>query len=273
MNEYVIDGIIKSGQNKEDFNIELTLQNSQLKIKGLSKILLLDNLTDLNKEQGIYLLEGLDRCYIGQTKDISKRIKNHKDSNKVEFIRCFFLSQKGGDLRQYLDFMEAYTIQQMEILNYALDNFKKPNPDHDVLDKHKKNMVKKWIDEFLLFLPILGFRKSKEIKKPIITNIENNKIISIKLENKIISGLNNKEVFINFIKEVGVDNYYKNCQSIFNKSFKLTLIKEQHDYATCNQLSLNNLEYYAYINISKNDLIKKINKSIQLLNMKAQVLS
>jgi len=275
MEEYVIDGKIKSGKSNEDFDIEFTLQNSQLKIKGLSKFFLLDKLTELPKEHGIYILEGLDKCYIGQTKDISKRIKNHKDSNKVDFIRCFFLSQKGGDLRQYLDFMEAYTIQQMELMSYELDNTKKPNPDQDMLDLHKKNMVKKWINEFLLFLPILGFRKSKIEKsilnKEVVSEIDTTNI-SVQINNKIISGENNKDAFVNFIKEIGAGNCYKTCNNIFNNAFRISEIFEKHAYATCDSIIENKKEYFIYVKSSKKDLIKKINKIIELMSLDAKIL-
>lgn len=136
-------------------------------------------------------------------------------------------------------------------------------------------MVKKWINEFLLFLPILGFRKSKIKKLTVIKEVEleiDNKNILIQINNKIISGENSKDAFVNFIKEIGAENCYKTCNNIFNNAFRVSEIFEKHAYATCDKVIENKKEYFIYVKSSKKDLIKKINKIIELMNIEAKIL-
>ncbi len=145
--------------NGLDFSLEFNLTQSSLKIKGFSKKFLIEKIEELEQEHGIYILEGEKSCYVGQSKNIQVRINHHKEKNKAEFNRCFILSRKETDLRAYLDYMESYTIKKMDLLGYHLDNTKKPDPDKDILDKEEKALVNDWVNEFLSFLPILGFKK------------------------------------------------------------------------------------------------------------------
>ena len=156
----MFDGHFKTFYGSEEFEVEITIPESSLKIKGLSKNLLIEKKTEIQKEHAIYILEGPLKCYVGKSTDVQTRINTHKSNNKSEFTRCFILSKNGEDLRQYLDYMEAYAIFSMEFLGYELANSKKPNPNDDILNVLKKDLAKAWIDEFLSFLPILGFTKS-----------------------------------------------------------------------------------------------------------------
>ena len=161
MEEYAIDGSFKVDPLTKEFDINFDLPSSGLKIKGLSKSFLISKTSEIPNENGIYILEGEEQCYVGQSKDLKKRLKSHQDNNKISFTRCFILSHI-IDIRQYLDFMEAYAIKEMNQQGYILDNKTNPNPDDDKLPSAKKSAAKKWVDEFLLFLPVLGFKKTKE---------------------------------------------------------------------------------------------------------------
>lgn len=86
---HIIEGIFRPVPKTKDFELELNLPKSGLKIKGLSKKLLIEKKTELEKEHAIYILDGPLNCYVGKSTDIQSRINNHKDKNKSDFTRCF----------------------------------------------------------------------------------------------------------------------------------------------------------------------------------------
>lgn len=276
MKTYVIDGTLNIEPHTENFEIEFELPNSGLKIKGLSKSLLINKKFEIPKEHGIYILEGLDTCYVGQSKDLGKRIKNHNGNNKVDFTRCFILSKRDTDLRQYLDYMEAYTIKEMLLREYDLDNFQRPNPDDDILTNSKKDMTNGWINEFLLFLPILGFRKTKKIintnpiPETILKSIK--KPINVEINGILITDTTNTKVFKKLLQKIGLGIILKNCSIIFDTAFKLTTIYEENKYGRCQELIENNQKYYLYLNISKEGLINKMHKINKILDLHFKIL-
>ncbi len=272
---HIIEGIFRTAYRTDDFELELILPKSALKIKGLSKKLLIEKKSELEKEHAIYILEGPTSCYVGQSTDVQSRINNHKDKNKSDFSRCFILSKKDTDLRGYLDYMESYAIREMESLGYTLDNSKKPNPDDDILPHYKKDMAKDWIDEFLSFLPILGFKKSPN-PLPIVTQVNNPKtvsnVISLKLNGNLINGSDSREVFTKLLQQIGLDVIEKQCSSIFGSAFTLSKVHTKPKYGSCHELKENNQTYYLYLNISKNDLSKKIIKIKEILKLNIEIL-
>ena len=274
---HIIEGIFRPVYRTDDFELELNLPKSALKIKGLSKKLLIEKKAELEKEHAIYILEGPISCYVGQSTDVQSRINNHKDKNKSDFSRCFILSKKDTDLRGYLDYMESYAIREMESLGYTLDNSKKPNPDDDILPHYKKEMAKDWIDEFLSFLPILGFKKSPSPTplpisiQPVSTKAANN-ILSLKLNGNLISGADSREVFTKLLQQIGLEVIEKQCTSIFGSAFTLSKVHTKPKYGSCHELKENNQTYYLYLNISKNDLCKKIIKIKEILKLNIEIL-
>lgn len=277
-NEWVIEGKIKFVDNGDGFDIDLIFQDSQLNFKGLNNVLLLKKLKELKKEQGIYILEGEDKCYVGQTKDLSQRIKCHKDNKKVNFTKCFFLSQKGGDLRQYLDYMEAYTIEKMDSRGYDLDNLKRPDSEKDMLDDSKKNMVKKWIKQFLICLPILGFKKIARIKEVKVIEIKIEKEINslkINFNEQLVIEKDARSTVFKFLEKVGIEQVFHALKDV--KDFNTTLFKIKKEFnepkhGSCKTLIYNNENYYMYFNISKKELIKKLKKIILIMDIKAEVI-
>lgn len=272
---HIIEGIFRPVYRTDDFELELSLPKSALKIKVLSKKLLSEKKSELEKEHAIYILEGPVSCYVGQSTDVQSRINNHKDKNKSDFSRCFILSKKDTDLRGYLDYMESYAIREMESLGYTLDNSKKPNPDDDILPHYKKEMAKDWIDEFLSFLPILGFKKSPTplpiVTQPISTKTVSN-IIRLKLNGNLIGGTDSREVFTKLLQQIGLDVIEKQCTSIFSSAFTLSNVHTKPKYGSCHELKENNQTYYLYLNISKNDLCKKIIKIKEILKLNIEIL-
>ena len=274
---HIFEGMFKPLPKSDDFELELNLSKSSLKIKGLSKKFLIEKLTELQKEHAIYILEGPVKCYVGQSKDVQSRIKNHKDKNKSDFSRCFILSssKQNDDWRGYLDYMESYTIKEMESLGYLLDNTQKPNPDDDILSHYKKELTNEWIDEFLSFLPILGFKKSPNIlsiiNKPIIMNKTTN-IINLKLNGNLIIGENSRAVFTKLLQLIGLDVIEKQCSSMFDSAFTLTKAYTKPKYGSSLEIKEKNNTYYLYLNISKNALIQKITKIKEILKLNIEIL-
>ncbi len=281
LKSHVFEGVFKPIPKTDEFELEISLTKSSLKIRGFSKKLLIENQTELSGEHAIYILEGPINCYVGQSKDVKSRINNHKDKNKSDFNRCFILSSlnKDADLRGFLDYMESYAIQQMSSLGYSLENTKRPNPKEDILSNYKKDIANDWIDEFLSFLPILGFKKSpklEKIKEAILVEEKipksaDSKIISLKYNGQVMNGLDNREIFLNFIKKIGVSIVEKNCSSIFGTAFRVTKVYNKPKYGSCYEVEEDNEKFYIYFNISKADLIKKIIKIKEILNLDVSI--
>lgn len=282
---YEIEGIFKIKPNSNEFEMDLDLPGSSLRIRCFSKNLFLENTTKLEKEHAIYILEGTEKCYVGQSKNVANRINNHTENNKVDFHRCFILSKKGDDLRGYLDYMEAYTIKTMESLGYILDNHQKPNPEDDILKEVKKKTSRGWIDEFISMLPILGFDRNNiistnynlsintQIQKtselPLKKNLEKkekiapNKDIHLK-KNKgaynIKIEYNNKTFFeysaiktlIRFIEHIGVESVFnilvkeKQWESLCLQNIKDDKFKTNQSTQEYELNSLDGKKYYLY---------------------------
>jgi hypothetical protein len=254
----------------------LNLTKSSLKIKGFSKNLLIEKQIELEKEHAIYILEGPIKCYVGQSKDVQSRINNHKDKNKSA-SRCFILStaKRDADLRGYLDYMESYAIKEMELLGYLLDNTQKPNPEDDVLTHYKKEMANEWIDEFLSFLPILGFKKSPTqiLLPPNNIQRKNTEAINLKLNGIVIPGTNSREVFTNLLTTIGIGIVNKNVILFLGAAFKISTSYSKQKYGSCHELLENKYKYYLYLNISKNDLIKKIIKIKEIIQLNIEIIN
>jgi predicted GIY-YIG superfamily endonuclease len=270
MEEIAIEGSLKADLTTKEFEINLDLPNG-LKIKGLSKTFLINKITGIPEENGIYILESDTTCYVGQSKNLKDRLKNHKDNNKIDFNRCFIIYHI-NDIRGHLDFMEAYTIKEMLIQNYPLSNKIKLNPEDDKLSSAKKNTAKKWIDEFLIFLPILGFKKNSiatpnvlinNIKKPINT-------ISINFNNMQIHGKNNNEIFLNCLLEIGLENIVKNSPAILSTAINISDSPLPKKYGKNSTLYLDKItgkNFYVYLNLSNKDKILKLQKIKKNLNL------
>ncbi len=282
LKSHIFEGVFKTIPKGEDFELEITLSKSPLKIKGLSKKLLIENQIKLSEEHAIYILEGPTNCYVGQSKDVQSRIKNHTDKNKAEFDRCFILSSsnKNADWRGYLDYMESYTIREMEYLGYLLENTKKPNPDDDILSNYKKEMANDWIDEFLSFLPILGFKKSPTqigsanliaSNNNIRTTSINKNAICLKYNGNLISGLDSRDIFKKLLELIGLGVVEKQCNSIFDTTFKITTTYSKPKYGACHNIVEKDKKYFLYLNISKKDLIKKIIKIKEILKLDIEI--
>lgn len=130
-------------------------------------------------------------------------------------------------------------------------------------------MANEWIREFLSFLPILGFKKSPTILPTLktINTVKNTNVIKLMFNDILITGLDNREVLIKLLKLIGLQKIEKECSDIFGTSLKLNTTYNKQKYGSCHELIENNNKYYLYLNISKNDLCKKIIKIKNILKL------
>lgn len=247
MNTIAIEGYLKSEEDQIEINFDLI--SSSLKLIGLSREYLnKKNENNLNKN-GIYILESDNVCYVGQSKNLNERLKKHKDTNKIDFLRCFILSH-ANDIRGYLDFMEAYTIKSLIEQGYSLSNTVRPDPEEDKLSDHKKIAAKKWIEEFLLFLPVLGFRKESKILQ--VSNFVQKTPIVQQTQSEITCSLNVKR-----FKKIDCAG-----NGLFNlKNHSLTILKGSigvlvEDSKVKNYFSISNKQK----ELLKNNIISTINQ-------------
>ncbi len=267
---YQFEAIFTPILNTDDFELEITFDKYPLKIKGLSKKLLIEKQSSLSGEHAIYILEGPSSCYVGQSKDVQSRIKNHTGKNKADFHRCFVLSSsnKDTDWRVYLDYMESYAIKEMECLGYSLENTKKPNPEDDILKKTKKETASEWINIFLSFLPILGFRKSPQKtiqEEPIF--IEETNEFEVDYKNKKVTHL-----LIDLIVYIGIEKTINNYPEIFKSNIFITTEnkcpKSYIKLKSPNRIvEENNKKYYFWVHSSDDTLKKKIKKISDKMNI------
>lgn len=283
---YQFEAIFTPILNTDDFELEITFDKYPLKIKGLSKKLLIEKQSSLSGEHAIYILEGPSSCYVGQSKDVQSRIKNHTGKNKADFHRCFVLSSsnKDTDWRVYLDYMESYAIKEMEYLGYSLENTKKPNPEDDILKKTKKETANEWINIFLSFLPILGFKKSpnkisnsKDVNLQKIGNLNNLKqnnskkkstptTIRVYLNNELFADNKTSAIqnFIKVIEKIGVHEIYQKHhlgEVIFNKSLIIFNDNKKDKFNQSTTIhKLNKGDFFLYECSSTDRKIKMLNK-------------
>lgn len=180
MKSFVFKGTLKSSDDKSQQVIDINMTHNGLSIRGLTKNILETDKTLIPDDNGVYVLESEDVCYVGQSKNLRDRLKNHFANNKINHSRIFFLYKK-EDIRGYLDYMEKKLFKSMCDEGYDLANGTNLDPDLDRLDIEEKRTVDIWINEFLVFLPILGFRKEVSSKKvsnePLKVNQESTKVI------------------------------------------------------------------------------------------------
>lgn len=186
MKSFVFKGTLKSSDNKRQQVIDINMPQNGLSIRGLTKSILEVDKNLVPDDNGVYVLESEDKCYVGQSKNLRDRLKNHFANNKINHSRIFFLHKK-DDIRGYLDYMEKRLFKSMSDEGYDLANGTNLDPELDRLDIEEKRLVDTWINEFLTFLPILGFRK--EAIKQSVVELSN----GLKKEEKIISQIKTED--------------------------------------------------------------------------------
>jgi len=302
MNEHAFEnGFCKiSEEDSSVFYIEFDLTETDSKIRIASRSFLDGNIAKLYTpdEHIIYILvKDNVPVYVGQTKDSLARINNHRLSDKAGFDRCFMFFKPRKDLRAYLDYMESYVIHKIEKKGIVLKNIIKKDPEKDILNRNKKLIAQKWMNNFVDFLSVFGVNMMPVIlasesipsipvgmksTESIITsdNVKMKKadsiLINIKVDGIDISGNNNKEKVINLIKEIGIKNIDSKMSLINTNSIMIrNKIFEHYVAKKAMNVSKNTDKYgddfYLSMNIGTVELRKKLIKIASFIKKKVEI--
>lgn len=269
----------------DNFNIEFDLISIEAKIKIVS-IGFIDKYISKDYKENEHMVYILVRdnipVYVGQSKDSLTRVMQHKYKNKSNFDRCFMFLKPERDLRQYLDYMEKYLIFKIEENGIILDNtIKKPHMN-DILNANKKIVAEDWINTFISFLSVFGVsakNKEKENSEIITSNNirqysnQKFKVVSIECKDEIISENNNRKTLEKLICKIGIrriSNFFSDINT--NSSF---MINDQPFEKIINNkiievrhaIDNNGDNFYYALNISTNDLEKKLLKMFDIMNI------
>lgn len=224
MKSFVFKGTLKSSDDKSQQVIDINMPQNGLSIRGLTKSILEVDKNLVPEDNGVYVLESEDKCYVGQSKNLRDRLKNHFTNNKINHSRIFFLHKK-DDIRGYLDYMEKRLFKSMDDEGYDLANGTNLDPELDRLDIEEKRLVDTWINEFLTFLPILGFRK-EAVKKftpitetPLLNKIDANQESSLKNTLPESENIYTRESLIELIKQCKYEELKRS--GILTKTFNI----------------------------------------------------
>lgn len=103
-----------------------------------------------------------------------------------------------------------------------------------------------------------------------------NSIIKLKLEDKIIEDTSNIKVFIKFLKQIGLQKIINECNDIFTTSFLICESRNKNinisENTRCTLVKENNINYSIFIHSSQADLIKRILKISNKLNLNLLIL-
>lgn len=113
--------------------------------------------SDVCKCYGIYLLISDDMVYVGQSSDLSKRIKQHLDG-KDWWEKVVILTTNDNSLnRSDIDYLEAVLISKaVKVGRLSSDNKNKGNKKK--IDKFRKCEMDQYIDEALFMLKMIDIK-------------------------------------------------------------------------------------------------------------------
>lgn len=113
--------------------------------------------SDICKCYGIYLLISDDMVYVGQSSDLSKRIKQHLDG-KDWWEKVVILTTNDNSLnRSDIDYLEAVLISKaVKVGRLSSDNKNKGNKKK--IDKFRKCEMDQYIDEALSMLKMIDIK-------------------------------------------------------------------------------------------------------------------
>lgn len=125
--------------------------------------------SDVCKYYGIYLLISNDMVYVGQSSDLSKRIKQHLDG-KDWWEKVVILTTNDNSLnRSDIDYLEAVLISKaVKVGRLSSDNKNKGNKKK--IDKFRKCEMDQYIDEALFMLKMIDIKVFVEKKDAVRIN-------------------------------------------------------------------------------------------------------
>ena len=123
---------------------------------------------------GVYLLISDEKVYVGQSSDLSKRIKQHK-IGKDWWERAIILTTISDSLnRSDIDYLESVLIEKAAESN-KLDCDNKNKGNKQKVTRFRKVELDQWLDEALLLMELIGVtvfsqKSKKSIKKKAVFN-------------------------------------------------------------------------------------------------------
>lgn len=276
-----MDKLVFSGSlntvGKNDRIIELVIKHNDLHITGLTLDAIIKSNYSLPDDNGVYILESDEQCYVGQSKNLRDRLKNHINNKKINLNRLFFLS-KSTDIRGYLDYMEKRLYKSMVDEGYNMANGTNLDPDSDRLGNGDKGFVNGWIKEFISFLPVLGFKK-EGASKLVIKN-KNPKCIKDNLTNKTeltntiktnndeilaqqpsISLISPRERMIELIKQHKLSELLAKLPNTKSCSFSISPFVVEYTGRDAQTLTnYHGEKIYYHLNLGNKEILKRISK-------------
>lgn len=183
---------------------------------------------DVCKKFGVYLLISDSMVYVGQSQDLSKRIKQHK-SKKDWWDRVIIITTSDDSLnRSDIDYLESLLIKKAgEIELLDCDNRKKGNLPK--VDRFNQVRLDQYLEEALFLLEFIGVKIFSEMKE----------LISTPQEHIEIAGKGDAKKFLNSKGiSVGKNWNYGKMQSSKGEFWlnpKVTAVEEDWEIVLNNQ--------------------------------------
>ena len=106
------------------------------------------------KKFGVYLLLSQEKIYVGQAKDLSRRIKQHLEQ-KLWWDKVILLTTSNDSLNKSdIDYLENVLIQKASSLTIERDN--RQNGNAPKVDEIRERSLKKHLNEWFLFMRLTG---------------------------------------------------------------------------------------------------------------------
>lgn len=145
------------------FAFKVTDAEFALVIMGASRDQFEVLLDESEEKPGLYILQAESTVvYVGQSKNLATRLKQHRGADKISFVRGFILTREYG-LAGYLDYGEARLYERLTKQGFSLEQ----SSLHGVVGKRRKLltnsmeaahvlMADTFIDRFLEYASALG---------------------------------------------------------------------------------------------------------------------
>ena len=173
---------------------------------------------------GVYLLLSSNKVYVGQSSDLSKRIKQHT-VGKTWWNRVVILTTKDDSLNHAdIDYLESILIEHsLEINKLDCDNKNRGNPPK--VDKFRKVYLGQFLNEALFLMQLIGITVFAEDAPP-------RKVVS-KEENAVHNDRTKMLIIGKHAKNEAV-SYVAECGISLEKSVSYAVKSETRDEYWCN---------------------------------------
>ena len=152
--------------------------------------------TDACKKYGVYLLLSKDKVYVGQSRDLAKRISQHIVGKDWWESAVILTTKDNGLNHSDIDYLESVLIDKaFRIDRLDCDNKNKGNDPK--VDKFRKVFLDQYLGEALFVMQLIGINVFSEKKAGSIINV-------IDTKTKLALGRRAKGDALAYLKEKGV---------------------------------------------------------------------